>query len=66
MSQFEVTEFLNKNKYIKYTSNELCNKFEITRSSMGRLLKICFKNKFIDREIKTNKFPLEYSYFAKV
>lgn len=66
MSQFEVIEFLNNNNTNKYTTKELCLEFNVTRSSMGRVLAVCFKRGFINKEDIGNPFPIEYNYFVKV
>jgi len=66
MSQYDIVEFLNNNKQDKYTCKELSKEFNITVSSMGRLLSICFKSRFIQREVKSQDFPIEYIYFTTV
>jgi len=66
MGQFDVVEFLNNNSSNNYTCDELSKVFNITRSSMSRLLTSCFRHNFVERKMSSVRFPTTYSYFAKV
>ena len=65
MSQPDVVEFINNNLKT-YTCFDLAKEFNITTSSMGVLLKKCFRSGFIERKKINVKFPTTYGYFAKV